>query len=284
MIHLEIKIKRRKEKIFGSLFEYNENNIKVGQLLFQNSFQKKMYKTFYKNGELKSSVPFLNNKKNGLYKYYYPNGSIKVIIPYRYNIIHGTIKYFNEKGDLIIKSSYKESKKNGKTIHYNRKGEPSIIKMFKNNQLHGKVMLHSEYFYSTLQYKEGKKDGKEKNYIIDINQNKKLYNIINYKNNLREGNTTFFNQDEKRVIIIPYREDKLHGYKKIYNNDGSLKEKIQYRNGNPIYHFLKLVKEKECSICYDSVLTQTKCFHPLCNSCYEKLVDKICPLCRSSLF
>ena len=284
MIHIEIKIKKRKEKIFGSIFEYNDQNIKLGQLLFQNSFKKKIYKTFYENGILKSSVSFLNNKKNGLYKYYYPNGNIKIIIPYRYNIIKGTIKYFNEECNLIIKSTYKDGKKNGKTIHYNINGKPLITKMFQNDKLHGRIILESDFFYSILHYREGKKCGKEKNYIINSNQKKYLYNIINYKDNIREGNTIIFNNDEKRIVVIPYRENKIHGYKKFYNNDGSLKNKIQYQNGIPIYHFLKLPHFKECSICYESVLTQTKCFHPLCNSCYEKLIYKVCPLCRSSLF
>ena len=283
MIQIEYKIRKREGQLFYSFFEYNQKNEKVSQVLFKNN-RKIMYKTFYENGMLKSRVSFLNDKKHGLYKYYYPNGIIKISIPYRFHKIHGTIKYYNNKGEIDIKSSYKNGVKNGTTIHYNSKGEPVIIKMFRNNKLHGKVILKSNFFYSVIHYKEGKKQGKEKNYIIDLHEKKKLYSIINYKDNYREGNTIFFNQDEKIVMIIPFRKNKIHGYKRIYNEDGSIKERIHYREGNPIYHFLKLVKEKECSVCYEFVLTQTKCKHILCKSCYEKLVHKHCPLCRSCLF
>lgn len=283
MIKVECNIRKREGKLFYSFFEYNQNDEKVSQLLLRNNF-KKIYKTFYENGLLKSCVSFLNDKKHGLYKYYYPNGNIKISIPYRFHKIHGTIKYYNNEGELNIKSSYKEGIKNGTTIHYNSKKEPVIIKMFRDNKLHGKVILKSNFFYSIIQYREGKKQGKEKNYIIDLNEKKKLYSIISYKDNYREGNTIFFNQDEKIVTIIPFRNNKIHGYKRSYNEDGSIKERIHYREGNQIYHFLKLFKEKECSVCYENTLTQTKCKHILCNSCYERLVHKNCPLCRIRLF
>lgn len=283
MVNIEIRLKKRNGKIYGSFIELKENKNKVGELIFKNN-KKKIYKTFYENGNLRSIVTFLDNQKHGLYKYYYQNRKIKVTIPYRFHKIHGSIKYYDEDGNLSITSSYKEGIKNGKTIHYNLNGGESITKMFRDNKLHGKVVLRSEYFYTTLYYKNGKKNGREKNYVYHSNQEKLLYNIVTYKNNVRNGNTIFFNQDEKITMIIPFRNNKIHGYKRSYHIDGSLKEKIHYCNGNPRYSFLLLKKPIECSICYEESRTQTKCFHSLCLSCYEKLNHKICPLCRNILF
>lgn len=38
-----------------------------------------------------------------------------------------------------------------------------------------------------------------------------------------------------------------------------------------------------CNVCLDDTNTKTKCNHQLCNGCYNKLYQKICPCCRQSL-
>ena len=282
MIHFKISVRKRNGVIYGSLLEYNDN-VKTGELSFENTLKKKFYKTFYYNGRLKSSISFKNGLKHGLYKYYYPNGILKISIPYRFHFIQGNIKYFNEQGELTIKSSYKKGKKNGKTIHYDSQNEPSLIKRFENNKLHGKTIMKSRFFYSEINYKEGKKNGKEKNYVYDVNEKKKIYNIINFKDNIRDGVSLFYNRDNVNIIRIPYRNGKIHGYKRLYNDDGTLKQQILYKQGNPIYKFQKISVMRECSVCYNLVNTKTKCDHVLCRQCFEKLTSKTCPLCRSIL-
>ena len=136
MINLQVSVRKRNENIFGSLSEYNDKNEKTAEFIFKNN-EKRIYKTFYQNGTLKSSVPFIDEKKHGLYKYFYPNGNLKISIPYRYHKIQGTINYYHDNGEISIKSSYKEGIKNGSTIHYNSKGKPiiSIKRLQKINYL-----------------------------------------------------------------------------------------------------------------------------------------------------
>ena len=41
--------------------------------------------------------------------------------------------------------------------------------------------------------------------------------------------------------------------------------------------------DSECSVCMEDTIMTTNCNHFLCHSCYSKLKNKICPLCRSVL-
>jgi hypothetical protein len=40
---------------------------------------------------------------------------------------------------------------------------------------------------------------------------------------------------------------------------------------------------KECSVCLEQTVSETKCNHPLCQKCYSSLTEKKCPLCRACL-
>jgi len=40
----------------------------------------------------------------------------------------------------------------------------------------------------------------------------------------------------------------------------------------------------ECCVCLeDKKCLSLKCKHPLCNECYNKLIQKLCPLCRREI-
>lgn len=41
---------------------------------------------------------------------------------------------------------------------------------------------------------------------------------------------------------------------------------------------------KECVVCYENTLHKTQCNHPICISCYRRIINiNVCPYCRSKL-
>jgi len=42
--------------------------------------------------------------------------------------------------------------------------------------------------------------------------------------------------------------------------------------------------KEECCVCFEEKrLINIKCKHPLCNDCYKKLINNLCPLCRQNI-
>ena len=39
----------------------------------------------------------------------------------------------------------------------------------------------------------------------------------------------------------------------------------------------------ECCICLEPTNTKTNCHHTLCKSCYKKMKDVKCPICRENI-
>lgn len=70
---------------------------------------------------------------------------------------------------------------------------------------------------------------------------------------------------------------------------------------SPLFHYMYLTEDlekmiqirkrsirlfgehKECSVCLEQTIGETKCGHPLCQKCYSSLNEKKCPLCRTYL-
>lgn len=79
-------------------------------------------KTFYKNGNLKTEVSYVDNKKNGRAKSYYENGNIKTEVDYCDGIINGYIRTYYEDGSLESVETYKHGEKNNDLVLYSMSG------------------------------------------------------------------------------------------------------------------------------------------------------------------
>lgn len=121
---------------------------------------------------------------------------------------------------------------------------------------------------------------------LEINEDgsyNRNYDEINYGN----PNLHLFKQ-EKRQIVAEY--NKLHAqlydkYYKVLNKEAMLSIdvlKIQMEVQQEYDSKTGAFDVKECPICYE--LTNNKingCFHSLCQSCFDRLPTKRCPLCRN---
>jgi hypothetical protein len=69
----------------------------------------------------------------------------------------------------------------------------------------------------------------------------------------------------------------------IYFNDEDCKynEKIVDCKNEILLNLSKVEGDNECIVCYNNTLLRTPtCNHSLCISCYTKLTDDKCPVCR----
>ena len=277
-----IYFQKRKDNIFIKIKELNDNGTILKEVPLKNGQHHGLYKEYDENGILRKKISFKNNKKNGYYKTFYENGNINLKIPYRDGLIQGNTKFYYEDGVLGIESLYSSNMKNGKMKFYTRDGRQYLLRTFKNDKLHGKEIDYLHFFEIHRIYKNGERSGVEKNYL-------KLHNIyflfksIHWKSNQKNGKTIYYDINGHIQTIIPYRSGEIHGFKKIFSN-GQLEKSIQYCNGKVLYKFNFNKKEDICCVCYDKISYQTKCNHFICKSCFYKMNNNKCPICRSVLY
>lgn len=277
-----IYFQKRKNNLFIKIKELNENGKILKEVPLKNGQHHGLYKEYYNNGILRKQISFKNNKKNGYYKTFYENGNINLKIHYRDGLIQGNIQYYYENGVLGIESVYSLNKKNGRMKFYNKEGQIYLLKTFKDNIPHGKEIEFFNFFEIHRIYKNGERSGIEKNYL-KLNNTYFLFKSIQWRSNQKNGKTIFYDINGNIQTIVPYRSGEIHGFKKIFSN-GELEKTIQYCKGKVLYKFYSNKKEDICCICYDTISYQTKCNHFICKSCFYKMNNNKCPICRSILY
>jgi len=90
-----------------------------GQLMFSNIHTDVgVQKEYYVNGQIRRSVPFVNNWVSGLEQIYYPNGQLKEETTWVKGEAHGPYNSYFESGRIAKKGYYKNGRKNGEWIVY----------------------------------------------------------------------------------------------------------------------------------------------------------------------
>lgn len=82
-------------------------------------------KTYYKNGNVKTEIPYVNGKKTGRATLFYENSFIKAETDYCDDVIHGFVRTYYEDGSLESVETYTNGKRNGDLVLYNRNGNVS---------------------------------------------------------------------------------------------------------------------------------------------------------------
>ena len=114
-----------------------------------NNMVNNLWRSYYKNGNLKSSINykdgkvegiaffFYDDKKeiklaeinyqddliNGLYQEFFENGAQKAKLNYEEGELHGDAEFYYKTGSIKIKGKYKNNNKKGRWFFYNQKGE-----------------------------------------------------------------------------------------------------------------------------------------------------------------
>ena len=136
-----------KDTIYKEYYPENEQVMHEGQI--NNNNLNGNWKTYYKNGQIKSSVNYEDGKINGdtyfwynsdpkvkraeakfehdvmidFYYEFYENGTQKSKIEYDDGLADGDAEFYYPNGKIKIEAEYKDNEKSGKWVYFNEKGE-----------------------------------------------------------------------------------------------------------------------------------------------------------------
>ncbi len=91
-----------------------------GILVFAASPDTIVKKEYYKNGQIRIEVPYVEEKKNGVVKEYYENGQIRKETPYDDNVINGVVLEYYPDGALQCETVYMNGIAGMKTFYRRR--------------------------------------------------------------------------------------------------------------------------------------------------------------------
>ena len=246
--------------------EDNGNNIhgkawtiyRVGSLWDDNNGVKK---TYYDNGNVKSTYVVRNGKRNGPVseyyengnihkKYnikngdvfdgqvitYYQNGNVESSYVYKNGKINGLVSSYYENGNIKMKSYAINGLKDGPETKYYQNGNIESSYVMKNGKINGPICYYYENgnIYKKFSTKNGNIDGPfvmyyengnimEENFYVDGVENGKFIKYLSDSNQNERVEGTMANGQP-------------HGCLKYYTSDGKLDMESNYNNGKKEGH------------------------------------------------
>ena len=206
---------------------------------------------YYHDGELRSEGVIEKGKPNGYWKSYYQNKVVKSE-GNRINFkLEGLWVFYDIDGDTIEKINYHRDKKNGYDFKYQYKdidGKKTGILKSKELFVKDKKQNKSYYYnddgsiYQIVNYKNNFKNGLTR----EFDKNGNIISVYTYKNGIliKKENINRFDHNGKKQGLwrdyfsndrikyeATYLNDKLHGYYKEWNIKGQLIKNVKYFNG-----------------------------------------------------
>jgi|GEM_PF-1794617 len=216
-------------------------------------------KIYYPNGKLKYLIPIKKYKAQGEAKKYYQSGKLRALIPMNKGHIEGIIRVYYPNGDALKYTlPYKKSRLSGTKIKYDRKrqkmdynltysdgafdlSKPYAFKQdecnttiyYENQKVEYNISCQKDTKVVTGYYQNGmieyeihyKKD--QKHHISYLYYGNREFDEIAHLDDLHHE-PIFENSIYKELRFI---QDKLNGESKIYNLDGEMIKKINYKDG-----------------------------------------------------
>ncbi len=87
-------------------------------------------KSYYDNGKLNSIGKLQNDKRIGLWKFYYKSGELKNTVEYVDGKSFGEVKWYHENGVLHSFGRFEHGKQIGQWIYYDEKGNLIETKIY----------------------------------------------------------------------------------------------------------------------------------------------------------
>jgi len=216
--------------------------------------------THFPNGELYSTIHFLNGYPHGRFTYYYYTGKIEMEGDYFYGERNGLWKWYNDKGSLTSERNYVAGNKQGKYINYHDSGTPSLICEYDDDETIGwyiKLSEQGDTIYKAYYFYDNK-HGPVYNYAEegDLQLIRYFFNneLIGYTYQGTDGNlkdtifikngtgtiSSYFRNGNK-AIEVTYLNGKLHGPFRHYYPNGNLEESdffdTDYQTGESIVFY-----------------------------------------------
>jgi len=193
--------------------------------------------------------------KQGYWKKYYPNGQLLYKGYFRDDSPVGKMQRFYEDGKIKGELIYTGEDETTYAIMYFRNGQKGAKGKY-IGQKRDSIWNYYSYYTGTLTYREsyrmGLKDGPSTKYYSEGT----LAEVIHWKNDVKQGAWEQFYEDSTLRLSSRYEADQLHGkyhvfnqeqvlilegaYKmgkmdgewKFYDDEGNLKRRLRYRDGD----------------------------------------------------
>ncbi len=107
-----------------------------------NGQNKRIQKTFHKDGKPEAEIPYENGEVNGTAKKYYRDGTLLEVTQFKNGEFHGVRKYYYPNGQLWIEQIYKEGKSWTVVANYTDKGQKRDAGTLKNGN--GTLIFYDE--------------------------------------------------------------------------------------------------------------------------------------------
>ncbi|MEA2028546.1 MAG: hypothetical protein U9N49_06175 [Campylobacterota bacterium] len=216
-------------------------------------------KVYYPNGKLKYLIPINKYKAQGEAKKYYQSGKLRAIIPMKKGLIEGIIRVYYPNGNALKYTlPHKKSTLSGTKIKYDRKRQKVDYNLtysdgafdlskpfgFKHNDCNSTIYYENQkveyniscekdnkvvtgYYQNGMQEYEIHYKKDQKHHISYLYYGNREFDEIAHLDNLHHE-PIFENSIHQELKFI---KDRLNGESKIYNPNGEMSKKINYKDG-----------------------------------------------------
>lgn len=237
--------------ILLSNFSFSQSINQVDQ---QGKKQGEWKKYYEKSGRVLYEGRFKDDKPTGVFRFYYETGSKKALIDHNLTSGRSLANYFHPNGQLMSGGIFRNQMKDSTWITFTESGVVSEISNYQNNELNGPF---TSFYISGLEnatgripyiksnYKNGKldgeytelfMDGRKKLYCfyidgklnglyIEYHRNGKKSSLTRYKNGIKHGYSSGFDETEKEIATAYFYKGRLLEGKELEKHLANCKSK-----------------------------------------------------------
>lgn len=137
-------------------------------------------------------------------------------------------KYKDEKSNLLLTMEYVNGIPEGESVAYNAEGKIVQKSFYRQGKLDGELSLfNNQKLTARLSYKNDHRNGLSSYY----NQEEKLIGEEWYEDDLKQGKSLWKFPSGKPMFEENYDKGILHGEKTEYHENGNLKKRSLYEKG-----------------------------------------------------
>lgn len=208
-----------------------------------------VWKTYYRNGQLRRLEIYKNNLLTDSALYYYVSGELMSVNYYdSQGELHGVCKDYYRNGQLETATTYDHGFKIGSYIYYAADGSPIYKKFYNGNQLIGYAYMKGEKWTKMTPIKKKTRvktfypDGQVAlTYVIEENNyngtyerhypNGQLWTKEDYKDDLKHGDSETYFENGQLESKGKFVDGDRDGRWTFHREDGSLTEDLNYYHG-----------------------------------------------------
>lgn len=232
-------------EIFSQIVQ-QENDTAINYVDVNNKKQGNWSQQYY-NGEIRYTGQYKDDIPYGIFYYYYENGKQFAVMTYD-DSGNSYEEFFDQNGRLKMAGFHSSDRKKIKTWNfYHDDGSLNVSLNYNNNEkIDGNIIVYyantdSKTKEMELTYKDGKKEGRYKQFFKNGNLQKKG----SYKNGLKHGYWKFYTSEKVCEAKGKYVKGEKEGVWKIFDTDTQKIIKVKYKNGHSDYDDKKIQERIE---------------------------------------